>query len=119
MKLLEPVKTRKPFFDGWETDKVKFTFTCSSCGTNASIDFKNILDAAWSWKDKTEAPIKNELAELFGIALTNKSIGNGMDAVVSSKCLNCRQITYTYFWFHEYRNSCYKIALRGSAQSAN
>lgn len=119
MKIIETVKARKPFFDGWETEKVKHTFTCSSCGAEGCINFKLILDAAWDWKERTESPVKIKLAELFDIDLKNKFIGNGMDAVVSTKCSNCEGITYTYFYFHEYRNSCYQIAFRGSAHSGN
>lgn len=119
MKIVDPVKTREPFFDGWETEKVKHRFACASCGARECINFKPILDAAWGWKERTESPIKIKLAELFSIDLKNKYIGNGMDAVVTTKCSHCEEITYTYFWFNEYRHSCYQITYLGSAYSGN
>lgn len=119
MKIIDSVSKRKPFFDGWETEKVKHNFSCASCGARESIIFKSILDAAWGWKERTEAYVCIELAELFGIDLKNKFIGNGMDAVVTTKCSHCDEITYTYFLFNEYRHSCYQITYLGSAYSGN
>jgi len=113
MTTIEPVKMRKPFFDGWETDKVRYAFSCYSCGTEATIGFKNILEAAWGWKEKTELQLRSSVASHFGIDLGNKFIGDGMDAVVISQCSKCSRRTFVYFWFHEYRHSCYQISLRG------
>ena len=113
MTTIQPVKTRKPFFDGWETDKVHYTFSCYSCGTDATIGFKDMLHAAWGWKENTEPELRASLATHFGIDLTNKYIGEGMNAVVISQCSKCSRRTFIYFWFHEYRNSCYQISLRG------
>lgn len=117
MKIVEPVSVRDPFFDGWDTQNVKHSFDCSSCGAMGNVDFKHILSAAWNWREKTEVAVKLKLSSLFDIELENKFIGNGMDAVVATKCLNCGNITYTYFWLHEYRHSCYQISFRGSAHS--
>jgi hypothetical protein len=113
MRTIEPVREREPFFDSWETKKFHYAFSCSSCGTEAAIEFDEILESAWGWKENTEQHLKWAIASHFGIDLTNKYIDLGMDAVVVWQCAKCSHKTFVYFWFHEYRNSCYQISLRG------
>jgi hypothetical protein len=115
MTTLEPIKAREPFFDGWETDKVTHTFSCHACGAEVSVGFGDMHHAAWGWRERTEPQLRSSLATHFGIDLTNKYIGDGMDAVVVAHCPKCGGKTYLYFWFHEYRHSCYQISLRGAA----
>ncbi|MFO8009652.1 MAG: hypothetical protein R6U89_02455 [Dehalococcoidia bacterium] len=116
MKIIEQVKEREPFFDGWETEKVGFTFRCDHCRTSCIISFKEILDAAWGWKESMAVDQKKAVALAFGIDLDNRNIGNGMNAVVTKVCANCKKTFYVFFWFHEYRHSCYQISLRGLAE---
>jgi len=115
MTVIEPVANRAPFFDGGETNNVKYVFSCPSCGTESIVVFKDMLQAAWGWREKTERNLRLSIACHFGINLNNNSIGSGMDAVVVSQCSKCSEQTFIYFWFHEYRNSCYRISLRGLA----
>jgi hypothetical protein len=115
MKTIEPFRLREPFFDGWKTDKVRYPFSCPSCDKGKDIRFAEICEAAWGWRERTEVRLRSSIASHFGIDLTSRYIGDGMDAVIASKCVRCNQVTYVYFWFHEYRNSCYEISLRGIA----
>lgn len=117
MTIIEPVKTRKPFFDGWETDQVCYVHACHRCAAKAKIGFREIHAAAWGWRENTEEQLRSSLASHFGIDLSSKYIGNGMDAVVLSQCQKCSDTNFIYFWFHEYRHSCFEISLRGSAAS--
>jgi hypothetical protein len=89
IKIIETIKKRKAFFDGWETSKASYTISCAQCRTENVIVFKEILDAAWSWKETTENKEKHAIAGTFGIDLDNKWIGDGMDAVVTKICAGC------------------------------
>lgn len=113
MNTIEPVRTREPFFDGLETGMVHQSYSCPSCGSDVKIGFTDIHHAAWNWRDETEHRLRASLAAHFGIDLTNMYIGDGMDAVVAAQCPRCARTMYVYFWFHEYRHSCYQISLRG------
>ena len=74
-----------------------------------------MLHAAWGWQDRTPDETRNALALIFKIDLSDRNIGSGMNAVVETACAKCKRTTFTYFWFHEYRHSCYDIAMRASA----
>lgn len=113
MTTIEPVEAREPFFDGWETGTCCYTYRCRSCGTEVTIGFSEINDAAWGWREKTEGRLRSTLAAHFRIDLGDTYIGNGMDAVVVSPCPKCAHTTCVYFWVNEYRHSCYQVSLRG------
>ena len=112
MKIIEPTKDRSSFFNGSETIKVKYKFVCSQCRKKSIINFKQILDAAWGWVDKFESEELNKIADTFDINLNNRSIADGMTAIIKHHCA-CGAEHYIYFWFDEYRNSCYDISLKG------
>jgi sarcosine oxidase delta subunit len=115
MKLIQPLKERPSFFDGWETEKATYTFECPHCGSEEKIEFKEMLEAAWGWQERATEKKRKELAEVFKINLSDRNIGHGMKSVVESICSKCARPTYTFFWFQEYRHSCYDISLRASA----
>jgi len=115
MKLIQPLKERPPFFDGWKTKKATYKFECPHCGSEEKIEFKEMTEAAWRWEERATENKRRELAEVFKIDLSDRYIGQGMTSVVESICSKCANPTYTYFWFNEYRNSCYAISLRASA----
>ncbi len=115
MKITKPLKERESFFNGWETDKATYKFDCSNCGCEEAITFKQILDAAWGWQERTPEEKRNALAKVFEIDLSDSNISSGMKAVVETECAKCKQATFTYFWFNEYRHSCYDISFRASA----
>jgi hypothetical protein len=112
MIIIEPVKERPAFFNGWETDKAFFDLICSQCKQPARICFKEMLDAAWGWKERMELTERQAVADAFGIDLGNKSIGNGMTAIVTKTCDGCGATHHAFMCFHEYRHSCYDISLR-------
>ena len=116
MKIIEPIKERPAFFNGWETDKAVCDLICSQCNQQARITFKEMLDAAWRWKERMEITERTAVADAFGIDLRNKSIGTGMTAIVTKTCTGCGATHYAFLWFHEYRHSCYDISLRASAK---
>ena len=116
MRLIEQVRQRPSFLDGWETDKATFAFRCPHCEEAMSVTFKEMLDAAWGWKDGTAPLLRERLGATFAINLNNRSIGSGMAAVVSKACAKCRTDYHFYFWLDEYRNSCYAIGLRAIAE---
>lgn len=116
MKIVEPVKERPSFFNGWETEAATYSVSCSRCGKPIPTVFKEMLDGAWGWKERLPPGERQDVADTFGINLSNRSIGNGMSAIVKKKCESCGTTHYIYFWFHEYRHSCYDISLRGLAQ---
>ena len=118
MKLITPSQVRRPFFDGWETDRATYRFPCDSCGSDIAVTFTEMLQAAWGWKDKTAEPERTTLAAIFHIDLARRSIADGMDAVVRSSCPNCGAVYFSHFWFHEYRHSAYQISLRAIASNA-
>tara|TARA_B110000003_G_C16560758_1_gene500319 strand:- start:170 stop:556 length:387 start_codon:yes stop_codon:yes gene_type:complete len=115
MKIILPVKERKSYFNGWETEKATYEFECPQCSAKKKIEFKEILDAAWGWHERTKEPKRSLLAKTFGIDLTDRSIRNGMHAVVTTSCSECGIDIYTFFWFQEYRHSCYDISVRALA----
>jgi hypothetical protein len=115
MKLVQPIQERESFFNGWETDNACYRFDCPHCSSKLNIKFKQMLDAAWGWQERTPGQTRNALASIFKIDLSDRNIGSGMKAVVETECPNCRRPTFTFFWFHEYRHSCYDISLRASA----
>ena len=115
MRIIESVKEREPFFDGWETDKAVFNYSCDQCKASIVISFKDMLNAAWGWIEKTKEDQKTAIAAAFGIDLEDKFIGNGMSSVVTKVCPKCNQTHHIFFWFHEYRNSCYRIVFKGLA----
>jgi hypothetical protein len=115
MKLVQRLRERESFFNGWKIEKATYKFQCSHCGSNLNIKFKQMLDAAWGWQERTPDETRKALALIFEIDLTGRNSGSGMDAVVESECAKCKRTTFTFFWFDEYRQSCYDISLRGSA----
>ena len=115
MKLYQPVKDREPFFTGWDTKEATFDSGCPHCKARVRIEFKEMLDAAWGWKDKMDEGLKKALAEIFGINLANNSIGMGMPGVVARSCSECGRSSYFYFHFRETSNSVYSISLRAAA----
>ncbi|MDA0767947.1 MAG: hypothetical protein O3A92_14140 [Verrucomicrobia bacterium] len=115
MKLYLPVIDREPFFTGWHTKEALFDSGCPHCGTQIRIEFKEMLYAAWGWKDEMQEGLKKKLAEIFGINLSNNSIGLGMPSVVARSCTECGKSSYFYFHFRETSNSVYSISLRGGA----
>lgn len=116
MTIIEPVKKRPSFFNGWDTESATYDFVCSACGDLTHVAFKEMLDAAWGWQEMFRPSERQFIAGIFGIDLSNKSIGNGMSAIVTKQCASCEVIHDIYFWFHEYRHSCYDISLRGIAR---
>jgi hypothetical protein len=117
MKIVEPVQERHAFFNGWETEGAFYDHVCNQCHTKNRIVFKDILDAAWGWREKTNPKHRKMIADIFKIDLANRSIGSGMDAIVTKKCNECDATYYVFFWFYEYRHSCYDISLRGIAKN--
>jgi hypothetical protein len=75
-----------------------------------------MLDAAWSWREKMKEEDRVAVAQLFGIDLANRSIADGMDAVVEKVCAPCGSHNLLHFRFHEYRHSCYEISTRAIAR---
>ena len=116
MKIIEPIKERTSFFNGWETDKAFYDLICSQCNQPSRITFNEMLDAAWGWIESMEINERKSVADTFGINLQNKFIGNGMTAVVTKVCPSCGAVHYVFLWFHEYRHSCYDISLRAIAK---
>jgi hypothetical protein len=116
MKIIKPLQERSSFFDGWETDKAVYNLVCVHCKADNLILFKEMLDAAWGWVEKTEPNERQLVANIFKINLENKSIRSGQHCVVAKKCHECGAQYYAFFWFNEYRNSCYDISLRGIAE---
>ncbi len=115
MKLITPSKTRRPFFDGWETDNATYRFSCDSCRSDILVTFSEMLQSAWGWKEKTAKSDRMTLAAIFHIDLARRSIADGMDAVIRSSCPSCGAVYFSHFWFHEYRHSAYQISLRAIA----
>lgn len=115
MILYQPVKDRAPFFTGCNTKEAAFGSRCPHCKAQIGIEFKEMLDAAWGWKDKMDEDLKTPLAEIFGINLSNNSIGMGMPGVVTHSCVDCGMASYFYFHFRETSNSVYSISLRAAA----
>ena len=115
MKLIQPLKERTSFFDGAETANATYWFECPHCGSEEKIEFKDMLEAAWGWEEMMPKKKQIELAKVFQIDLSDRSIRHGMKSVVESICSTCENPTYTFFWFQEYRHSCYEISLRASA----
>jgi hypothetical protein len=115
MKIVLEYKERPAFFNGWKTEDATYRFSCAACGAKIAIGFSEMLNAAWSWKEKAEEVEKQSLAQVFHIDLARRSIASGMDAVVRSSCPKCEAVYFAYFWFHEYRNSCYSISIRSIA----
>ena len=119
METLEETQKRRPFFDGADTERATYSLRCDQCGTTIKVRFKQMLDAAWGWRDRTDPDLASRIAKQFRIDLKNTSIRGGMDAVVSCKCPNCGRKLYGYFWFPEYRHSCYEISMYGIAADAS
>ena len=115
METLEETRRRRPFFDGADTERASYDLRCDKCDAIINVRFKQMLDAAWGWREKTNSSLASRIAKQFRIDLENKSIRGGMDAVVSCRCPNCGRKLFGCFWFHEYRHSCYAISLRGVA----
>jgi len=115
MNLYLPIKDREPFFQGWDTNEASFDSGCPHCKARLRIEFKDMLDAAWGWSDRMEEPLRGELADVFGIDISNRSIGDGMPGVVAKFCPDCRMSSYFYFSFQETSNSVYRISLRAAA----
>lgn len=115
MILHEPIRDREPFFTGWETDQATYETACPHCRERISVVFKEMLTAAWGWKDKMEQELKESLAEIFRINLADNSIGMGMPGVVARSCSECGKSSYFYFHFRETSNSVYSISLRAAA----
>lgn len=115
MILYEPIKDREPFFTGWDTNEATYEKRCPHCRERISVVFKEMLDAAWGWRDRMDPSLRDLLAKVFGIDLTNRSIGSGMPGVVAKKCESCGASSYFYFSFLEISNSVYRISLRAAA----
>jgi hypothetical protein len=115
MKLFQPIKEREPFFTGWETKLAVFDTGCPHCKSRLEVKFKEMLDAAWGWSDRMDSSLRDPLAKIFGIDVSNRSIGNGMPGVVVRECPQCRTCSYFYFHFRETSNSVYSISLRAAA----
>ena len=115
MKLVEPLLDRPPFFDGWETQNAGFQFRCGDCATLQQIGVLHIAEAAWSWRNQFEEPLRSEIAGCFQINLNNTSIASGMDAVVRVLCEKCSRCSFDFFWINEYRHSCYQDSLKAIA----
>jgi len=112
IEIIEPIKSRSPYFDGWDTNKAAFLYSCNDCKADLKVLFTDILEAAWGWKYEDNKEQINIIADIFEIDLTNKSIENGMNAIIINECHNCKSIQVINLILDEYRNSCYKISLR-------
>ena len=117
MRIVEPLKEREPFFEGWQTDEGSFTYPCPGCALDQTIGFTEILKAAWGWRERTGEPLRSELAKQFRINLSDRSIGNGMDAVVDRACPQCAANVFVCFSFLETSNSVYRISLSAIAEN--
>ena len=115
MKIIESIKERKSFFNGWETENAFYDLICSQCKQPARITFKEMLDAAWGWIERMEITERTSVSAAFGIDIRNKSIRDGMTAIVTKTCSGCGATHYAFLWFNEYRHSCYDISLRAIA----
>ena len=54
METLEETRKRRPFFDGADTERASYSLRCDQCGTTIKVRFKQMLDAAWGWRDRTD-----------------------------------------------------------------
>ena len=115
MKLYQQIKDRQPFFTGWDTKSAVFDSGCPHCAAKLQVKFKEMLDAAWGWQDRIDQRVRESLAEVFGINLSNRSIGSGMPGVVVKTCQDCGAKAYFFFNFLETSNSVYSISLRAAA----
>jgi hypothetical protein len=115
MILCQPIKERLPFFQGWDTESAVFDTGCPHCKERLQVKFKEMLDAAWGWKDRMDEQLRDPLAKIFEINLSNRSIAMGMPGVVVRTCPNCQKSSYFYFHFNETSNSVYSISLRAAA----
>jgi hypothetical protein len=115
MILYQPIKERLPFFQGWDTKSAVFDTGCPHCKERLQVKFKEMLDAAWGWQDRMDEELRDPLAKIFEINLSNRSIAMGMPGVVSRTCTSCHISSYFYFHFNETSNSVYSISLRAAA----
>lgn len=115
MILFQPIKDRLPFFQGWDTESAVFDTGCPHCKERLQVKFKEMLDAAWGWQDRMDEQLRESLATIFEINLSNRSIAMGMPGVVSLTCPNCHKSSYFYFHFNETSNAVYSILLRAAA----
>ena len=115
MQLFEPIKNRKPFFTGSETETAHFDSGCPHCETTLKVTFKEMLQAAWSGQEQIEERYRDSVANLFHINVKNLSIHQGMPGVVSRICDGCERQLFFHFHFWETSNSVYSISLRGAA----
>ena len=115
MILTQPIKSREPFFTGWDTDSAVYDSGCPHCKVRLQITFKEMLNAAWGKQDRLDELCVENLAKLFDISLSNISMDKGMPFVVARTCKNCNKISFFHFDFRETSNSVYSISLRAAA----
>ncbi|HEX6983004.1 MAG TPA: hypothetical protein VF181_09605 [Balneolaceae bacterium] len=115
-KLLEPDYNRKPYFDGYETDKADNLYDCINCGNTLKIEFDEILHSAYGWKENFNECDAKDISQHFSLNIVGKSHDGGWPSILEKKCEQCNSDYLFYFGLNEYHHSTYKIVLQGISQ---
>jgi hypothetical protein len=115
-KILEPSYHRKPYFDGYDTEKADSSFDCIDCGNMLEIPFDEILESAYNWKEKVNQSDSNKITNHFDLNDVGKSHDGGIPSIFTKQCEQCKSKYLFYFGLREYHHSVYKVVKQGISQ---
>jgi hypothetical protein len=113
--VLFPSRSRKPYFDGWDTSSANFQVSCESCRAVISVTFPQILAGAWGWKEKFGPEAAVTIRNHFGLDTGWKALDGGWPSISQVNCPGCGASHVFYADFDEYSNSIYRIVAQGLA----
>ena len=108
---IKPSYTRKPYNDGVTGEK--YSFKCPSCLVSNEIEFGNLLQSAWNWKDTFSKLEIIEIEKLFDIGGSGRSHDGGWPAINIVTCKECNEQYLSYVGVNEYSNSAYRLTEQG------
>ena len=114
--IILPDKSRRPFFDGMETQSASFTFICALCGTLNVVDLWLFLDESKKWLQDIGVEEAQKVRKILQRPISSgffMSHEGGYPYLNICYCHHCREKYLLYVGFYEFQPARYFATLQG------
>jgi hypothetical protein len=113
---LTPSASRRPYFEGWNTQEADYRFQCVDCKSSVAVPFKDVVAGAWGWRDRLGDADSAAVTAHFGLKKGSQALRGGWPSISFATCSECQTRYVFYADIDEVSNSVYQVVAQGASK---